>query len=722
MKIWKSGPKKKLLLALSASAGLGLLWHALWPSPRPPTFEQVRESRSSSDASLVDRLGELLQVVRVDDERRRLDWVPLGEVSPAAVRALVAAEDRRFFFHHGVDWKAAAAAALGRLRGGSRGASTITMQLASFLDPASRPRGSRRSWAAKLRQVRFAWALERSWSKGQILEAYLNLLDYRGELQGIAAASRGLFDKDPHGLDAAEALVLASLPREPSAGIEPVVSRADRLARRLGWDVPRSELEETAKRSLLAPYRIRSGATLAPHAARRLIARSPLETWRRSGRAGARIVRSTLDASIQRIASEALESQLASLSGQNVQDGAALVVDNRSGDVLAYVGRAGSDAKARFVDGVTARRQTGSTLKPFLYALALDRRLLTAASTLDDSPLEMPAGPGSVYRPENYDRAFRGPVSVRVALASSINVPAVRTLGLVGVSSFVDTLTRLGVSELRSAEDYGPSLALGTADLTLWELVDAYHALANGGRRAPLRLSPGERRETASRVFSPQAAFIVGSILSDRSSRSSTFGLESPLATRYWTAVKTGTSKDMRDNWCLGWSARYTVGVWVGNFSGAPMWSVSGMSGAAPAWAQIMDRLHERVPSLAPAPPRGLLARRVRPAGEGSERLEWFIEGTEPAGPIETAAGEPPHVVSPAPGSVIALDPDIPDEDQRVVFEADPVGEGLTWRLNGRPLGSAAQPVDWRPTPGRWNIELVDAEDRRVDASAFEVR
>jgi penicillin-binding protein 1C len=703
----------RIILAILAVKAALITWF-FFMLPVMPSFEQVKAGRSVSDARLLDRLGELLHVVRVDPDVRRLDWTPLGAISPAAARAMVAAEDHRFFSHHGVDWRAAGSAALGRLGGRRRGASTITMQLASFLDKDARPSGKGRSWPAKIRQVRCAWALENSWSKIQILEAYLNLLAYRGELQGISAASRGLFDKEPHGLDAAEALVLATFPREPGAKVDAVVARAQRLGRKLGWEASRRDLDEAARRAVEGPHRIRPPASLAPHAARLLIAPSPLEP-----RPRAVDVRTTLDVRIQRIAIEALEAQLGSLGERNVRDGAALVADNRTGEVLAYVGHVG-DPKARQVDGVQSRRQTGSTLKPLLYALAFDRRLLTAASTLDDSPLESAAGPGSLYRPENYDRSFRGPVSARVALASSINVPAVRTLELVGVDSFVDALGKLGAGSLRSAEDYGPSLALGTADLTLWELVDAYRTLAGGGMRIPLRLRPEEPRGRPERVYSPQAAFIVGSILSDRASRSSTFGLESPLATRSWTAVKTGTSKDMRDNWCVGWSSRYTVGVWVGNFSGEPMWSVSGMSGAAPAWAQIMERLHERTPSVPPRPPKGLAARRVREAGEGSDRLEWFISGTEPTGPIASAEASP-RVLSPVRGSLIAIDPDIPQEDQAVVFEAD-ASKGLSWRLNGQPLGGADKPLEWRPSPGRWSLELVDAGGRALDAAAFEVR
>ena len=223
-------------------------------------------------------------------------------------------------------------------------------------------------------------------------------------------------------------------------------------------------------------------------------------------------------------------------------------------------------------------------------------------------------------------------MSVRTALASSLNVPAVRALDLVGEEAAVELLRRLGFDGLRESGDYyGPSMALGSADVSLWELVNAYRALARGGVWSPLRLGADEAAGAARRVYSDRAAFLVSSILADRESRSLTFGLENPLATRFWTAVKTGTSKEMRDNWCVGYSRRYTVGVWVGNFGGEPMRNVSGVTGAAPVWREVMAWLHGAVPSAPPAAPAGVVAAPVAfPGAVEPARLEWFLAGTEP--------------------------------------------------------------------------------------------
>ncbi len=306
-----------------------------------------------------------------------------------------------------------------------------------------------------------------------------------------------------------------------------------------------------------------------------------------------------------------------------------------------------ADAGARYVDGIQARRQPGSALKPLLYGMALEQRLLTAASLLEDTPLDLSVL-GGLYRPKNYDERFRGLVTVRTALAASLNIPAVRTLELVGVEAFVQQLRRLGFEGMSEAgEYYGPSLALGSVDVSLGELVNAYRALANGGVWSPLHLMASEpEAKPARRVFSEQTAFLLSHILSDRDSRSVTFGLENPLATHFWSAVKTGTSKEMRDNWCIGYTRHYTVGVWVGNLFGEPMRNVSGVTGAAPIWLEVVSWLHHARPSPPISPPPGVLATRVTfPAEVEPGRTEWFLRGTEPQASLQRLAEGFPRIL-----------------------------------------------------------------------------
>jgi penicillin-binding protein 1C len=703
-----------IVVAVVAVAAVG--WRVLLSGGEAPlpSFEAIRGAFRPSEALLLDRNGEPLDEIRIDPDGRRLPWVALNDVSPAMVRAIIASEDRRFRSHRGVDWVAVAAAGAGNVLGkGWRGASTISMQLAAILDKgaARRGRGGRRTPEGKLSQFRASLALERQWGKEQILEAYLNLVSYRGELQGIHAASQGLFGKAPAGLTDAESIVLAALVRSPNAPADRVARRAAALARSMGIRAPEGELSAICGERLPAPYRMPPRARAAPIVARKLLSR------------GGERLRCTLDAGVQRFASEALARQIEELRGRNLSDGAVLVVENRSGRVLAYVANAGERSAAPCVDGITARRQAGSTLKPFLYALAIERRMLTAASLLDDSPLDVPTSTG-MYRPRNYDGEFHGPVSVRTALSSSLNVPAVRAVRLVGENAFARRLRSLGFQSVGAEDDFGASLALGSADVTLFELVGAYRAIARGGLSGGLTLLPEDRPARGPRVISADASYVIADILADSGARSGAFGLDNPLGTPFRAAVKTGTSKDMRDNWCVGFSDRYTVGVWVGNFNGAPMWNVSGVSGAAPVWQEVMMYLHKGNPPSPAAVPVGVVSRAIDfPGGVEPGRTEWFVSGTEPSSrSVRSAAVHPPRIAYPSEGMVIALDPDIPAPLQRVFFESRDAGREMKWRLDGQVVGKTAEPASCRPEPGAHTLEIVDADGRTTHAVRFSVR
>lgn len=705
-----------LLMAGSASL-LAAAW--LWDVTTPPAMpdpDAARAAYRTSDGVLLDRHGAPIQSLRIDLHGRRLAWTPLTDVSPALLAAVIQAEDRRFARHAGVDVLAVLGALRDRISGRARrGASTITMQLAAQLDPQLGGGRQRRSILQKLRQMRAARAIEARWNKDQILEAYLNRAGFRGELQGVAAASAALFGKQPAGLDAHDAWTLAALLPTPGAAPPAVAGRACRLARISGAACAAQQARTLAA---LAAQRSVGGngaaddKSLAPHLARQLL-----------HRAGERVV-STLDAGVQRLAQQALRTQLAGLGREQVRDGAAVVVDNASGDVLAYVGSAGPASRAPQVDGARALRQAGSTLKPFLYALAIEQRWLTAASLLDDAPVALEAGPG-LYRPQNYEHDYKGLVSVRTALAGSLNIPAVRTLLLTGVDRFRERLHDLGyVAGLTQPGDwYGYSLALGSADVSLLEQVNAYRTLARGGRWSPLRLRPSDPSPDARQVIASEAAWIVRDILADRSARAITFDLEGPLSTPYRASVKTGTSKDLRDNWCIGGTQRYTVGVWVGNFEGDPMRTVSGITGAAPAWREILDAL-PRDDADADAAPAGLVQQALRyEAGIEPPRQEWFIAGTQTSQvAIARPTAQRARLVSPASGSLIALDPDIPLSRQHVPLQAQPASASLRLRLDGRDIGSAAKVVLWTPLPGPHQLELLDADGRSLDRVDFSVR
>ncbi|MFZ4622947.1 MAG: transglycosylase domain-containing protein [Rhodoferax sp.] len=782
------------------------------------TFDEVKAGWRPSDTLILDRHGELLHRLRTDATVRRGQWVALADISPALRTALVLSEDKRFYQHSGVDWQAVSAAAWANLwNSKTRGASTITMQLASLLDDDLKRSAGGRSVLQKVQQTVSAQWLEQRWRKDQILEAYLNLVPFRGELVGIDALSQTLFGKAAHGLDAREAAVATALVRSPNARPALVAQRACAVFNSLhAASASRFVVSPTHTPSRPAAVGNRHGSTpaadpialpasstgdlarptgsaaqaqtrcealaffgaavlqrrdypgsegIAPHVARQVVwalaaSRGPQSA---AGLANLPVtgakpalpasIRTTLQAPLQRFAVQTLRQHLLELAGRHVEDGALLVLDNASGEVLAWVGSSGALSSAAEVDGVTALRQPGSTLKPFLYAQAIAERRLTAASLLEDSSTQIQTS-GGLYIPQNYDRQFKGWVSVRTALGASLNVPAVRTLVMVSPEAFHQQLRRLGLPLKETGSYYGYSLALGSAEVSLLNLSNAYRALGNGGRFGPVaalvQTNMGSAKPAgpaaALPVLDPRAAFIVGDVLSDPLARARTFGTDSVLATRFWTAVKTGTSKDMRDNWAIGWSQRYTVGVWVGNAGGAPMWDVSGTTGAAPIWASVMNFLHATQASRATVPPVGLVRAAVQFGADRNlleaPRQEWFVQGTHQAeftissiadsayparatgqkglkNWVSAESAARARISSPTSGTVIALDPDIPPLRQRVRFAAE--GHKLRWLIDGKPFanGNTAQ---WLPQPGRHRVQIADAHGQVQDEVRLEVR
>ncbi len=745
------------------------------------TFDEVKREFRPSDTLILDRSGEVIQRLRTDAAVRRGQWVALPDVSPALRTALILSEDKRFYEHSGVDWRAVSAAAWGNLwNTKTRGASTLSMQLAGLLDDDWRAGAGGRNIVQKVGQTVSAQVLEARWRKDQILEAYLNLVPFRGEMVGIDALSRTLFGKAAHGLDEREAAIAAALVRAPNAKAAQVSQRACGVLKTMQApakaDCEGLDLFATAA---LQRRAFDSSEGVAPHLARRLLAlRAPSPQSSPKGRGSntstntnnndsallplppgegrgegspasssnlnPQSIRSTARAPLQRFAVQTLQQQLRELRGRHVEDGAIVVLDNATGEVLAWVGSSGELSGAAEVDGVMALRQPGSTLKPFLYAEAIAEKRITAASLLEDSSSQIQTA-GGLYIPQNYDRQFKGLVSARTALGASLNVPAVRTLVMVTPDAFHKQLKAVGLPLKESGDYYGYSLALGSSEVSLLSLTNAYRTLANGGRYSAPSLAKNPKP-----VFKPaldaRAAFIATDIMADPMARARTFGTDSILATRFWTAVKTGTSKDMRDNWAMGFSQRYTVGVWVGNASGAPMWDVSGTSGAAPIWAALMNYLHKTERSRAPTPPAGMVQSRTQFGNQGGQpleaaRSEWFIQGTEQtvfamnSGAESQGAAwargqktlrkpiaqpdDPPRITAPASGTIIALDPDIPPKHQRVSFSAE--GRGTRWLMDGKEFARGPK-AQWMPWPGRHVIQLVDAGGKVADEIKLEVR
>jgi penicillin-binding protein 1C len=707
------GPKPKQHHAIIGMVLLVLLIlvtaaHLATRPPAIPEFNAVKSEWTPSEAWLLDRNGQLLDSERVQFDRRRLAWVALQDIHPNIQQAVIANEDKRFWTHGGVDWLALANAAKARWTGGRvRGASTIAMQVAGYLSPELAQPG-RRNIRQKIRQIRSAQTLAYHWTHDQILEAYLNLAPLRGELQGIGAGAQLLFGKVPAEFSEIDAALFAALLPNPSANAETLARRGCALADAKNCNAIRA----AAGTLITGEVALKSDPALAPHLAVRLLQKP-----------GAK-VQSTLDRQTQIIAITALRRQLLGLGSDKVRDGAVVVLDNKTGDALAYVGGVTLSSTSAAVDGANARRQAGSTLKPHLYAQVIDKGWLTAASILDDSPVQLDTASG-LYVPKNYDRRFKGPVSVRQALASSLNIPAVRTLLLNDVQQFRDLLWSMGHHGLIEDGDYyGFSLALGSAEVSLIEQTNAFRTYANAGLWSPVRLTQTSKKEPARRIFSEGAAYIIGNILSDPSARADAFGADSALRLPFWSASKTGTSKGMRDNWCIGWTDRYTVGVWVGNLEGDSMRAVSGTSGAAPIWRDIMMALHARSAAIPPKKPNSIETRQITLAGTREPpRTEYFLKGTGQS-QLESAplASARPRITNPVSGSIYALDPDIPLDRQRLGVSITGDISGYRLFLGKVDIGPADGAIQLPPRRGSHLLTLSDQSGKTIDRVRFTVR
>jgi penicillin-binding protein 1C len=582
-----------------------------------------------------DRDGMPLRTARAQDGSR-MHWLPLSEVDADLVRAFIAAEDRRFHDHAGVDIRAVVRAGRDNLlaRRVVSGASTITMQTARLLRPSAP------GFPGKVHEALWALRLELHLDKQRILEQYLNRVHLGQGTAGVEAAASLYLSASARQLSAGQAAMLAGLARAPSRD-NPIVS-TERAGRRRGNVLARmqqggyltaDEVARASEEEVLARHRITSFH--APHFTTRVIA--SLE--QAGGRE--RRVRTSLDLALQRALEVEVRHAVGVLHDRGARHAAAVVLDNATGEVLAWVGSPDFwESRSGQTDMVVSARQPGSALKPFLFALALDRGT-TAATILPDVARTFPT-PTGPYRPRNYDQRFRGPVRVREALGSSYNVPAVYLTEAIGAARLLETLHNAGFASLRRSSDhYGLGLSLGNGDVTLLETANAYRTLANGGVWRPYRWTLTGDRVSAGpeqRVASPQAAAIVLDILSDPAARVGGFGMATPFEFAYPTAVKTGTSRHFTDNWAVAVTAGFTVAVWVGNFSGRPMQGVSGVSGAGPLLQRavlLTAARHDPGVLTTPAQVGAVVARICALSGKRAtahcpHAVEWFIPGTEP--------------------------------------------------------------------------------------------
>ncbi len=651
----------------------------------------------------VDRGGQPFRLM-LADERRFSQPACLAEISPALLDATLSAEDKRFRHHPGVD-PLATLRAIGQRRSGHAisGASTISQQLIKLVEPGPR------TLARKLREIWLALKLEQTWSKDRILIAYLNRLEYGHLRVGIAAASQFYFGKTPADLSPAEAAFLAGLPRAPSR-LDPYSDLAAARARQqwvLGRMRANQRLDAAAyERARSEPLKLQPPTRQfqAPHFVDLLLRRKGLSVPADG------VVRTTLDLELNRFIEEALARNLAAVADRGAGGGAVVVMHNPTSEVLALAGSGDYfEAGAGQVNGAWIERSPGSAVKPFTYLLALENGA-EPGTVVPDVATTFATETG-LYRPNNYNHRFYGPVSLRFALGNSLNVGAIRTLELGGGSEALHRLLRrCGVTSLgHPARYYGLGLTLGNGEVRLLELTNAYAALARLGVYRPARVLRSHRAAAGARIAARETSWQLADMLSDNAARSASFGPRSFLSFDFPVAAKTGTSSDYRDNWTMAFTPEFTVGVWVGNPDGASMRNITGVTGAAPVMHEVMTHLHQRFGTSWYERPRDLARYSIDPlTGRGSvrpgARMEWGRRAPEPAreddydaggrvrlsgayqdwlaGPQNTlgnlvvrAETAPAlRILEPAAGSVYYIDHDLPAESQWIPLRAESSG------------------------------------------------
>ncbi len=729
-------------------AGALLAIPLILPMRRDLIHRPVRRS-----LQILDCRGSALREI-LSDQRFISHYCTLDSISPYLIMATLASEDRRFFAHNGIDYLAVVRSAMQNVisRRVVSGASTITQQLARGL------LGSKsRDIFSKSREAIFALFLELKLHKLEILELYLNSAPYGNLTYGIEAAAQLYFRKPARDLTCDESALLAVLPRAPSY-YNPYYypERTAAAQKKLLQQMHRAGyIDSTSLASTIdQPLQIipRERNFKAPHFCEYVLTQLDY-----LGNDISRIG-TTLDMEIQTSVEKIIDNNLRRLEKANVTNAAVIVLELNDFELRAYVGSADFfEPACGAVDGAQSLRQPGSTIKPFTYALALQNQI-SPAELIPDLPTYA-ATPGGDYRPRNYDEKFHGMVRLRTALACSYNIPAVRILERIGIDELWRCLRRSGFNSLSQPPvHYGLGLTLGNGEVKLFELTRAFGIFASHGQYRPVNFVRSINGETVLPnrkrvpVFKPAVAYIIGDILDDNNARSPAFGEFSPLTMPFFCPVKTGTSKDYRDNWCIGYTSHYLVGVWVGNFDGSPMNQVSGITGAAPIFRDIMLYLHRNLNPVRPAMPDSTVTANIcalsgRRPGHDCENIirELFIKGNEPEENCNHRQAEIEHqratelqyaqtfhyarefsIVFPDNGDIYRIDPILRYEYQKLRMQVATTLDiaDVTWFVDDQKLATVRYPYSyhWQLAPGEHVITALATTKDGMEIPADPVR
>ena len=697
--------KKCVLMLLVLLLLLGV-FTSLSLAPLPQSLQTVQDSVVFK---IVDRNGRPLTSFRYQAWNVH-DRVPLHDVPELLVSAFILSEDKRFYQHHGVDWLARVHAVwqnLVSLRM-HRGASTITEQVVRILYP--RPRTIWSRWLEGFDAIR----LENKFSKSTIIEFYLNQVPYASNRRGVQQAADFYFDRDLKTLSAAEMLALVVMVRAPSrfnlyrkesAVKQGIANLSGRLLDKQFYNM------HTHKRILSTTFELSRMAqdSHAEHFIRHVYSQADAHDYAVNS-----TIHTSLDTRLQSKCLTILKDRLHAMSDQSVSNAAIVIADYKTGHIIVW-GSAQSDLVAydsSYYDAVLTPRQPGSALKPFVYALAMEKGW-TAATMIDDKPLSESVGLG-LHTYHNYSNTYYGKVSLRESLANSLNIPAVKAVQYVGTDALLNSFKQLGIQSLQFHPNvYGDGLSLGNGEISLLELVQAYAVLARKGVFEPLTFIKGQYLTQQHRVYSEEVTSIIGNILSDSNARRLEFGAQSLLNFPVQTAIKTGTSSDYRDAWAVAYNYRYVAGVWMGNLNYTSMNKVTGASGPALVLRSVFSELTKYKDTQPLFFSRKLLGRQVciesglLSNGKCISRQEWFLKSNVPSPQLQKPQAVVARIRQPTPGLNIAMDPRIPDDLEAFKFELNIKQTNLMvdWYLNNEFLASTKTPdYAWTITKGKHKL------------------
>jgi len=688
----------KLIIALFILTNLFFIGLFFYPTPN------ILQSLKPNDTVKIYDSENQLLFEAYNTKTGRQSFIKFEKIPKNIKNAFISIEDKRFYEHSGVDFSAILRAIWQNISAGEivSGGSTITQQVIRNVVGTNK----KRTIPQKIKESILALKVSKFFDKDEIFEIYLNSIYFGGLSYGVEAASYSYFNKSVINLDLAESAFLAGLPQAPNRYYPfKYFNKAKKrqkevlLAMLKNKKISQSEYDQAIKEKIILNKTSR-WTKKAPHFVDYVL------KYYQEGKIDLpnKIV-TTLNYGMQQKVENIIKSDLTFLTQYNIENAAVVILDAKKGNILTMIGSA--DYNNKKIDGevnvATSLRQPGSSIKPLVYALALEKGW-KANTIITDAPVSFTTSDGSSYSPKNFDLIYHGNVTLAEALAQSLNIPAVKALDFIGIKSFLQKTNNFGITTLtKSADHYGLSLALGSGEVKLLELANAYSVFANGGRRAEIRFTEGEQMfiRLQDSIITPSTAKTISAILSSNKLRTPAFGEENPLKFSFPVAAKTGTTRNFRDNWTIGYTDDYVVGVWVGNSSGDTMEGVSGITGAGPIFHKIMNMLNEMTGTKLTVG-QGV---DLQLTGRRDSRIAPSVNDSLHQPTINTF-----RIISPFANDIFLFDPNKPKGYQKINLQAS---KKAKWYVDGQFIGEG-KTVLWPIKKGKHQIKAVYNQKERM--------